>query len=245
MFKPIETDIEANYPLLTKKKLQCSILMLSSLVNKKQHYHCLQAWESLQSVVSPDFETAVAVFESKARILPDLVESRRMEGLARGLLMIKIAAKRQPNSSRLKPGQEPAPSATLSKLRDQCIPVPRRLATLREELRTLIDQEDMVEQRVEEARRRLRKAEEQESCNNRQCLDDTLEIMILNKEISKISLENMQLEKELDEANRDVRTLLKQVSELLSTSDSRVKEKKPSQGTGSFKKAYYYSTGQD
>lgn len=221
------------------------MVMISSIFKQKKNLHTSHAWAVIKTTSKIDTDSAVAIFTYRLNILPKLMEKRRVRTLATGLFMIKLEAKSQSSANRTKEAHTSSPSAKLTKLKDQYFPVSTKLTMLKEELKTLIDHEEEIEEKLEGAYKALKKVEQQENTNHRQSVDDTLEIMILNKEISKISLENMRLEKELDEANQDTKILLKQVSELLAVPENRNKDKMPIKGGGSFKKNYYYSTDQD
>jgi hypothetical protein len=221
VYKPLEEVINNLYPILAIQKMTAAWDRVRSLIDKKLLTNKVFAYESILTFGDADSSIAAELFKGKLEVIWKMFENQKQKRLSHSLYKIHSFSRTQPNKSLQIKKPDPSSSTKAAISREQAALQQSRLERLRDELKVLLDQEDAINGRLETIHQDFRHLEEQEHHSPKYSMDKTLEIMILEKEISRVSGENKQLKKEIVEAGQDTTMLLKQVNDLLQASENR------------------------
>lgn len=151
--------------------------------------------------------------------------SKRLKTTGQAFYSIKREAIRVQRQIRPESSQAGDPSALQISQSHAKMDRTTKLNQLRNELQTLLEAEDNLGKCLNNIQHECRKVNEAE-ISPKHGTDSTLELMIVDKEISKVANENKLLRKEIAEVGQDTGLLLRQVNELLLASDARLKSRR-------------------
>lgn len=223
--KPLEIGLAGQIASMSIHKVKHLWGKVSFLVAKKATSQCAWAFQNLIPSETSTIRMAAEIFENKLSTITKVIEQRMKIEVTRGFLVMKLMSKLPKGDSRMVNHHGDSASSFIFDKSSRKSSQADTLAKLRTELQGLLEAEESINRRLVAVQQEARKISDAET-SPRYSMDATLELLILDKEIGRITGENKQLRRELTDANQDTGLLLRQVNELLAASEARIKPKK-------------------